>query len=187
MKTKFFKTQSALRNWLEKNSGTAKELWVGFYKKDSGKAGLTYAEALDVALCFGWIDGIKKGIDEVSYMNRFTPRRAKSSWSKINTGHIERLAKAGMMTSAGLKEVEMAKSDGRWARAYDSPVNSAVPSDFLKELKKNKKAKAFFDSLNKQNIYSITYRLQNAKKPETRERWIKRITEMMAKGEKFHP
>jgi uncharacterized protein YdeI (YjbR/CyaY-like superfamily) len=186
MQVKFFKTQTALRRWLEKNHSDAKELWIGFYKKVSGKVGLTYAQALDEALCFGWIDGIKQSVDEISYANRFTPRRRKSVWSKINTGHVERLTKADRMMSAGLKEVETAKKDGRWARAYESPSNSVIPPDFLKALKKNKKAEAFFKTLSKQNLFAITYRIQNSKKSETRERWIKRIVEMLEQGEKFH-
>ena len=186
MAGKFFKTQAALRSWFKANGATATELWIGFYKKDSGKTGITYAEALDEALCFGWIDGIRKAVDDVSFKNRFTPRRPKGNWSKINTGHVERLTKAGKMTPAGLKEVEAAKADGRWQRAYDSPANSKVPNDFLKALAKNKKAKVFFATLNKQNLFAITYRLQNSKKPETRARWIERIVDMLAKGEKFH-
>lgn len=185
MKIRFFKTQPDLRRWFEKNSDTATEIRIGFYKKSAGKVGLTPAQALDEALCFGWIDGITKSVDETSYTVRFTPRRAASNWSKINTQHIQRLTKAGKMTPRGLKEVERAKSDGRWARAYDSPKSAVVPEDFLKALKKNKKAKAFFDTLNKQNLFSITYRLQNSKKPETRARWIEKMIEMFARGEKF--
>jgi uncharacterized protein YdeI (YjbR/CyaY-like superfamily) len=185
MKVQFFKTQTDLRRWLKKNGGTAKELWIGFYKKSSGKMGVTYAQALDEALCFGWIDGIKKSVGEMSYTNRFTPRRPKSVWSKINTGHVERLTKAGMMTPAGLEAVELAKREGSWERAYASPRNAALPADFLKELKKNRRAKAFFDTLDKRSLYSITFRIQNAKKPETRDRWIKKIVAMLAKGEEF--
>jgi uncharacterized protein YdeI (YjbR/CyaY-like superfamily) len=186
MKVQYFKDQAALRRWLEKNGAKAKEIWIGFYKKDSGKVGITYAQALDEALCFGWIDGIKKSVDELSYTNRFTPRSPKGKWSKINTGHIERLTKAGMMMPAGLAEVERAKKDGRWAMAYDSARNSAPPKDFLAALKKNKKAASFFATLNRANLYAITYRLQNAKKTETRARWIERIVAMLAEGKKFH-
>jgi uncharacterized protein YdeI (YjbR/CyaY-like superfamily) len=186
MEAKFFKTQSELRRWLKKNHRVANELWIGFYKKASGKTGVTYAQALDEALCFGWIDGIKKGLDETSYTNRFTPRRPKSIWSKINTSHVERLTKAGLMMAAGLEQVELAKKDGRWARAYGSPKSAEIPKDFLDALNKNKKAKAFFATLDRTNLYSITFRLQNSKKPETRQRWVRTIIERLAKGEKFH-
>ncbi len=186
MKVQFFKTQADFRRWLEKNGTKAKELWVGFYRKDSGKAGITYAQALDEALCFGWIDGIRKSVDDQSYTNRFTPRRPKGNWSKVNTGHVERLTRTGMMTPAGLAEVEKAKKDGRWARAYDSAGNAAPPQDFLRALKKNKKAAAFFAELNKINLHAIKYRLQTSKKPETRARWIERIVAMLAEGKKFY-
>lgn len=186
MKVQYFKNSTALRRWLEKNGTKAKEIWIGFYKRGSGKVGITYAEALDEALCFGWIDGIRKSVDELSYTNRFTPRAPKGKWSKINTGHIERLTQAGRMMPAGVSEVERAKQDGRWEMAYESPRNSKPPTDFLDALKNNKKAAAFFSELNKTNVYSIIYRLQNAKKPETRARWIERIVAMLAEGKKFH-
>jgi uncharacterized protein YdeI (YjbR/CyaY-like superfamily) len=142
---------------------------------------------LDQALCYGWIDGQKKAYDEYSWLQKFTPRRAQSGWSKINTEHAERLIKNGQMQQAGLEAVEAAKADGRWQTAYDSPRNASVPEDFLKALAKNKKAKAFFETLNKANIYSIVYRLQTAKKPETREKRMQLILAMMDRGEKFHP
>ena len=144
MKVRHFKSQADFRRWLEKNGSRTKELWIGFYRKDLGKVGMTYAQALDEALCFGWIDGIRKRVDEQSYTNRFTPRTPRGKWSKINTGHVERLIKAGMMTPAGLTEVENAKKDGRWEMAYDSPRNAKPPKDFLDALNKNKKAAAFF-------------------------------------------
>jgi uncharacterized protein YdeI (YjbR/CyaY-like superfamily) len=184
---RFFKTPADLRTWFSKNHDKAKELWIGFYKKNSGKKAIGYAEALDQALCFGWIDGVNKSIDEVSYTSRFTPRKIKSNWSKVNTGHAKRLIKLGLMMPPGLKEVVRAKKDGRWARAYDPPSKAVVPEDFLKELAKHKKAKIFFDTLEKRNVYAIIYRLQNSKKPETRQRWTTRIIEMLKKGEKFHP
>lgn len=185
MKVRHFKTQADFRRWLQKNGAKAKEIWVGYYKKGSGKVGITYAQALDEALCFGWIDGIAKSVDALSYTNRFTPRRPKGKWSKINTGHVKRLIKAGKMTAAGLAEVEKAKQDGRWKMAYDSPRNATLPKDFLVALKKNKKAAAFFPELNKTSRYFIAYRLQNAKKPETRARWIEKIIALLAAGKKF--
>ncbi len=185
MKVRYFKSQTDLRRWLQKNGAKSQEIWIGFYKKDSGKVGITYAEALVEALCFGWIDGIRKSVDQVSYTNRFTPRRPKGKWSKINTGHVERLTKAGMMTPAGLAEVESAKKDGRWDNAYASPRNATAPKDFLDALKKNKKAAAAFAGISRADLFSITYRLQNAKKPETRTRWIERIVAMLAEGKAF--
>lgn len=186
MKPQFFKTQLDFRKWLEKNHDQKTELWVGFYKKGSEKPTITPLEAIDEALCFGWIDGIRKSIDEVSYTNRYTPRGPKSIWSKINTENVQRLIKAKQMTPAGLKVVDDAKADGRWERAYESSKNATIPEDFLKALKKNKKAALFFATLNKQNLFAIVFRLQNSKKEETRIRWIEKIVEMLAKGEKFH-
>lgn len=182
-----FKSQAGLRKWFEQNHDKASELWIGFYKKAAEKSGTSYAEALDEALCFGWIDGIKQSVDESRFTIRFTPRKAKSVWSKINVQHVERLIKSKQMRPSGLKEIELAKSDGRLKKAYASQANSTMPKDFLKELAKNKKAKAFFETLDRANLYSITYRLQNSKKPETRERWIQKIIEMLARHEKFHP
>jgi uncharacterized protein YdeI (YjbR/CyaY-like superfamily) len=174
------------RDWLAKNYGQSHGVWLRIYKKDSGVATITYAEALDQALCFGWIDGQKKLYDKRSWLQKFTPRRPKSGWSKKNTHHAERLIRAGAMTSAGLKEVNAAKADGRWKAAYDSFANASVPEDFLEALAKNKRAKAFFETLNKTNLYSIAYRLQTAKRPETRDKRMRAILEQLARGEKFH-
>jgi uncharacterized protein YdeI (YjbR/CyaY-like superfamily) len=181
-----FKSVAAFRIWLEKNHAASDGIWIRIFKKASGEESITYTEALDQALCYGWIDGQKKAQDDSSWLQKFTPRRSKSGWSKNNVQHVERLIKSGEMTPAGLKEVEAAKSDGRWKEAYDSFGNAAVPNDFLKELAKDKKAKAFFETLNKTNLYSIAYRLQTAKKPETREKRMRAIMEMLARGEKFH-
>ncbi len=156
-----------------------------FSRKIPKKKTITYAEALDVALCFGWIDGQKKTFDEESWLQKFTPRREKSIWSKVNIGHVERLTNDGRMTQAGLKAIEKAKANGNWEKAYDSPSKMTIPDDFLKEISKNKKAEAFFLTLNKTNLFSIGFRLQTAKKQETREKRMKEIIEMLAKGEKF--
>ena len=147
---------------------------------------VTYAEALDQALCFGWIDGQKLPLDEISWVQKFTPRRSKSGWSKRNITHVNRLIQAGQMTPAGLKQVEAAKADGRWAAAYDSPANATVPPEFMKELARNTKAKQFFSTLNRANLYAIAYRLQTAKRSETKIKRMKLIIEMLARGEKFH-
>jgi uncharacterized protein YdeI (YjbR/CyaY-like superfamily) len=147
---------------------------------------VTYAEALDQALCFGWIDGQKLPLDGISWVQKFTPRRSKSGWSKRNITHVNRLIQAGQMTPAGLKQVEAAKVDGRWAAAYDSPANATVPPEFMKELARNTKAKQFFSTLNRANLYAIAYRLQTAKRSETKIKRMKLIIEMLARGEKFH-
>lgn len=171
--------------WLKANHAGSAGVWLQIQKKDAAGPSPTYAEALDVALCHGWIDGQKRGHDENSWLQMFTPRRPRSAWSKKNTEHAERLIQAGKMKKAGLAEVEAAKKDGRWTAAYEPPSRASIPEDFLKALRKNKKAEAFFKSLNKTNLYSIAYRLQTAKTPETREKRMKVILEMMAKGEKF--
>jgi uncharacterized protein YdeI (YjbR/CyaY-like superfamily) len=179
-------SSAEFRAWLRYNHSHSDGIWLRIYKKDSGVASVTYSQALDQALCFGWIDGQKKPYDEQSWLTRFTPRRPKSGWSKINTQHATRLIKSGEMAPAGLKEVNAAKADGRWKEAYDSFGKATVSDDFLKELARNKKAMVFFQTLNKTNLYSIVYRLQTAKKAETRERWKQRIIQMLARGEKFH-
>jgi uncharacterized protein YdeI (YjbR/CyaY-like superfamily) len=181
-----FKTSKQWERWLAKNHNVIGGIWLQFQKKDSGRLSVTYAEALDVALCYGWIDGQKKSNDDCSWLQKFTRRRPKSSWSKKNTEHVKRLTETGKMKPAGLIAVENAGKDGRWKSAYDSQSNSKIPDDFLKELSRNKKAQAFFNSLNKTNLYSIVYRLQTARKPETRERRMKAILEMMAKCKKFY-
>ena len=187
LEIKSFPSAPAFRDWLASRHGQTDGIWLCFFKKTSGEASLTHSEALDEALCYGWIDGQAKAYDERSWLQRFSPRRPASSWSKINTQHAERLIRVGRMTPAGLKQVEAAKADGRWSAAYDSPRNASMPEDFLKALHKNKKAKGFFTTLNKANIYSITYRLQTAKKPETRQKRLKMILGMLSRGEKFHP
>jgi uncharacterized protein YdeI (YjbR/CyaY-like superfamily) len=181
-----FPTSEKWEAWLEENHATAPGVWMQFYKKDSGLPTITWADAVPIALCYGWIDSQAKKFDEKSYLQRFTPRGPKSMWSKINTEHVLRLTQLGKMKPAGLAAVEAAKADGRWQKAYDSPATMKVPDDFLKELSKSKKAKAFFDTLNKTNTYAIAWRLQTAKKPETRERRMKVLLEMLEKGEKLH-
>jgi uncharacterized protein YdeI (YjbR/CyaY-like superfamily) len=173
-------------SWLDKNHANSSGIWLRIYKKDAGVKTIFYPEALDGALCYGWIDGQKRPFDEKSWLQRFSPRRPKSLWSKINTSHVERLTKLGKMKSAGIQVIEAAKKDGRWEAAYHSPGKATIPEDFLTALSKNKKAKAFFETLNRTNLYSIAWRLQTAVKPETRERRMKAILQMLAKGKKFH-
>lgn len=181
-----FKSPADLRTWLARHYGRESGIWLRIYKKASGVATVTYGEALDQALCYGWIDGQKKPLDKRSWLQKFTPRRPRSGWSKNNTRHAERLIKAGEMTPAGLKEVKAAKADGRWKVAYDSFAKAVVPDDFLRELAKHKRANAFFATLNRTNRYSIAYRLQTAKKPATREKRAREIIGMLARGETFH-
>jgi len=181
-----FRLASEFRKWLVANHGASKGIWLRIFKKNSETTSVTYAEALDEALCFGWIDGQKKPYDGESWLQRFTRRRAKSGWSRINTGHAERLIQAGRMRAAGQAEVDAAKKDGRWKAAYDSPSNATFPDDFLAALSKDTKALAFFESLNKANRYAISYRLQTAKKAETRQKRMEMILGMLARGEAFH-
>jgi len=187
MKTLSFKSPLDFRKWLEKNHATSDGIRLCIFKKDSGEKSITYAQALDECLCYGWIDGQKQPRDNRCWLQRVTPRSAKSVWSNVNTKHAERLIKAGRMTPAGLAAIEAAKADGRWQAAYQSQRDALPPEDFLEALSQDKKAKAFFETLSRANIYSIVYRLQTAKKPQTREKRMKLILEMLAHGEKFHP
>ena len=172
--------------WLRANHAKVDEgVWLRMFPKSSPDHNITWDEAVDVAICYGWIDGQSRKHDDVSRVQKFTPRRKNSPWSKINVERTERLIKARRMRAAGRREIERAKADGRWDRAYSPPSRATVPDDFMRELKKNKKALAFFKTLNKRNTYPVVYRLENAKKPETR---AKRIAEFVAKferGEKF--
>jgi uncharacterized protein YdeI (YjbR/CyaY-like superfamily) len=181
-----FVSSKAFERWLKINHTLSAGVWLRFYKKDSGKYAFHYAEALDIALCYGWIDSQIKTHDKDSYVEKFTPRSRKSLWSKRNREHATRLMKEGKMAPAGLREVAAAKKDGRWDSAYDSSKNMQVPDDFIKLLSKNKKAESFFNTLNKANIYAIAWRLQTAKRPKTREARIEKILEMLTKGKKFH-
>ncbi len=180
-----FKSAKSFETWLEKHHDKSSGFWLKIFKKDSGIKTITYKEALDVALCYGWIDGQKQAFDELAWLQKFCPRTAKSIWSKVNIGHVERLINTDKMRPAGLKAIDSAKADGRWDRAYDSSSTMTIPEDFLKELSKNKKAEVFFKGLNKSNLFSIGFRLQTAKKQETREKRMKEIIEKLAKGEKI--
>jgi uncharacterized protein YdeI (YjbR/CyaY-like superfamily) len=182
-----FADAAALRSWLEVNHTSAPGVWIEFAKKGSGIASVTYAEAVELALVFGWIDGQAKSVDERHYRQRFTPRRAKSMWSKINRERAIALIAAGKMAPAGVAEVERAKADGRWDRAYDSPKNATVPEDLASALAKKPKAKLFFEALDSQNRYAILHRLMNAKKAETRAKRIETFVAMLSRGERIHP
>jgi uncharacterized protein YdeI (YjbR/CyaY-like superfamily) len=181
-----FNSPQEWNEWLEQNHSNSNGVWLRIFKKDTGIPTTTHAQALQEALCFGWIDGQAKKYDEVSYLQKFTPRRTKSIWSKRNVEYVAQLEKEGRMKPSGREQIEAAKADGRWDSAYDSPVNMNMPEDFLTELAKNERALAFFRTLNKTNTYAIGWRLQTAKKPETREKRMKMILEMLAREEKFH-
>lgn len=182
-----FASQKDWAKWLKENHATSRGLWVRFAKKNSGIESASYAEALDVALCYGWIDGQKKSYDETTWLQKFTPRGAKSVWSKINRGKAEELIKTGKMKAAGLKTIESAKLDGRWEAAYDSQSKATVPDDFQAALDQSQKAKEFFATLNSANRYAILFRIQTAKKAETRARRIQQFIEMLEKNQKHHP
>jgi len=182
-----FKSQKEWATWLGKNHAKSTGVWLQIAKKASGIASVTYAEALDVALCYGWIDGQKDSYDDQSWLQRFTPRGPKSIWSKMNREHVARLIKAGKMTPAGQKAIDAAKADGRWDAAYDSQSKATVPADLQAELDKYPKAKAFFATLKSANRYAILFRLHTAKKPETRAKRLAQFVEMLEKGKTMYP
>ncbi|MGF1472558.1 MAG: YdeI family protein [Rubrobacteraceae bacterium] len=175
------------QSWLADNHDSSDGLWMKIAKKKSGIASVTYAEALDVALCYGWIDGQKARFDDDYFLQRFTPRRARSKWSKINREKVARLIEGGRMEPAGLREVERAKADGRWDAAYPSQSNATVPEDLKRELAANPPAAAFFETLNSTNRYAILYQVEDAKKPETRARRIEKFVTMLSRQEKPYP
>ena len=181
-----FKTQKDFSTWLEKNHGKSTGLCVRLAKKDSGIKSITYAEALEVALCYGWIDAIKLPESEKTWLQRFLPRRPRSLWSKINRERAMALMESGRMRPPGLAEIERARADGRWESAYDSPSRAQVPPEFQSELDRNPRARAFFDTLDRVNRYAIIWRIQTAREGETRQRRVRSFIEMLEKGEKLH-
>ena len=181
-----FDSQKKWANWLAKQHGKSPGVWLKIAKKDSGISSVTYEEALDVALCYGWIDGQKKGYDGQYWLQKFTPRGPRSIWSKINTEKVERLIASGEMKPAGLKAIDLAKQDGRWEAAYASQKNISIPEDFQAALDKNKKAKAFFAALKSAERYSFLFRIYDARRPETRAKRIQQFVEMLERGEKIH-
>jgi uncharacterized protein YdeI (YjbR/CyaY-like superfamily) len=181
------KSQKNWRAWLDKNHSQTDGVWLKFAKKTSGIKTVNYAEALEEALCYGWIDSQVKSLDDKYYLQKFSPRRSRSIWSKINVGKVEKLIAEGKMQPAGLAQIEAAKADGRWQAAYSSPADITEPPEFLAALNKNKKAKEFYANLSKSNRYAILWRLHNAKRPATRARNIEKFIAMLAAGQKFHP
>jgi uncharacterized protein YdeI (YjbR/CyaY-like superfamily) len=185
-----FKTAKALETWMRANHAKAPELWLKFHKKGSGLASVTPAEALDVMLCWGWIDGVRNGLDEKSYLQRYSPRRAESIWSQINRGHVARLNKTGRMQPAGQKQIDLAKADGRWKAAY-APIRKVsadnLPPDLLRAIKASPRALATFKKLNRQNLFSLVFRTNNMKTPEGRARKIETLVAMLSRGETVVP
>lgn len=190
--TQVFASQAAWERWLAANHSSSAGIWMQIAKSGTAKSGtgsrsITYSEALEVALCYGWIDGQKAAADESAWLQKFTPRRARSRWSKINRARAEALMAAGRMAPSGMAEVERAKADGRWDAAYDGQATAGVPADLAAALAADPTAAAFFAGLDSRNRYAILYRIQDAKKPETRARRIGTFVEMLAKGGRIYP
>ena len=183
---KRFASAKAWEAWLDKHHGTSTGLWIEFGKKGSGVSSVTHAEALETALRYGWIDGQTASVDAKRFRQRFTPRRSRSKWSKINCATVERLLAEGRLAPAGLREMEAARQDGRWAAAYDSPRSIRVPDDLAAELRKRPAARRFFEQLDSRNRYAILYRLSDAKKPETRQRRLAKFIGMLEARETIH-
>jgi uncharacterized protein YdeI (YjbR/CyaY-like superfamily) len=182
-----FRDQAGWEEWLERNHGTSAGVWLRLEKKGSGVASPSYDEALETALCFGWIDGQKDRFDDTAWLQKLTPRGPKSIWSKVNREKAEKLIANGRMRPAGLQAVERAKHGGQWEAAYDSQSRSTVPPDLQAELDKSQAAREFFATLNSQNRYAILFRIQTAKKAETRARRIRDFTAMLERKEKLYP
>ena len=182
-----FASRLAWEAWLEEHHASSPGLWLKLAKKESGVATVSYAEALEGALCFGWIDGQKGALDARFWLQRFTPRQPKSRWSAINCAKVAELVAGGRMRAAGLRQVELAKQDGRWDAAYPGRRTITVPPDLERALADNAAAAAFFATLDGANRYAVLYRIHDAKKPETRARRIEKLVAMLAAGEKLHP
>jgi uncharacterized protein YdeI (YjbR/CyaY-like superfamily) len=179
-----FASPDAWEAWLEGQHATSEGLWFKFAKKGSGIETVTHDQALEIALCYGWIDGQARKFDKDYWLQRFTPRRPRSKWSKVNQQKATELIKRGEMKAAGLREVERAKADGRWDAAYDAPSTATVPEDLIRELEKNDTARVFFSELDGRNRYAILYQIQDAKRPETRARRIATYVAMLAEQKK---
>ena len=184
---KVFTSQETWERWLDRNHGNEEGVWLKVAKKSSGKRTVSVPEALEIALCYGWIDGQRKAFDVDYFLQRFTPRRLRSRWSKINRDSATALIEQGRMQPPGLAEVERAKADGRWAAAYDSPSKIQPTPELLAALEASPKAKALFEELDSQNRYAILYRVHDAKRPDTRTRRIEKFVEMLSRGETPYP
>jgi uncharacterized protein YdeI (YjbR/CyaY-like superfamily) len=181
-----FKTAKAFETWLKKHHASSDGLWLMIAKRGADEPSVTYAEAVEIALCWGWIDGQKRGLDDQHFLQRFTPRRDRGVWSKVNVDKVAKLIEAGRMQAPGLAQVEAAKANGRWAQAYDSPRVATEPEDLLAALNAEPKAKAFYATINAANRYAVLWRIQTAVKPETRARRIAQLVDMLARGETVH-
>ncbi len=178
-----FETAEQLHAWLRQNHASESELWVRIFKKATGQPSVTWDDCVVAAICWGWIDGVRNALDDTAYLQRLTPRRARSSWSQKNVQHAERLIAQGHMQAAGLAQVEAARSDGRWATAYAGSATMVVPEDFLAALQKDPTAHAFYATLKRQSLFAIYYRLHSAKRPETRLKRMAELLAMLARGE----
>ena len=181
-----FKTAEAFETWLKKHHAASDGLWLQIAKKGANEPSVTYAEAVEIALCWGWIDGQKRGLDAQHFMQRFTPRRSHSIWSKINVDKVAALVEAGRMQPAGRAQVDAAKADGRWAQAYDGARTATIPDDLKAALDADPKAKAILATVNASNRYAVLWRVQTAVKPETRAKRIAHLVGMLARGETVH-
>lgn len=184
---KSFKSASAFEEWLDKNHKKADGLWMKIAKANTGIKSIAFPDAIDIALCYGWIDGLRRALDEEYYIQKFTPRRGKSVWSVINKNKVAQLIQEGRMKEAGLAAIDDAKKNGQWDKAYHSPANAQVPEDFQKALDKNKKAKAFFAKLSSQNRFAIIYRLHQVKREETKKKKTEEYISMLEKGKTIYP
>ena len=189
-KIKSFRTEAAFEAWLARNQARETEIWLKIHKKSSGLPTVTWGQALDVALCWGWIDGIRKAFDERSFLQRFTPRRAKSIWSQINRNHVARLTRVGRMTPHGQRQVDAAKADGRWDAAY-APMRLAtkatIPADLRASIEANPRARKTFRTLGRQNLFALAFRTNNMKTAAGRSRKIAALVAMLARGETIVP
>lgn len=181
-----FKTAGAFESWLEAHHAASDGVWLKLAKRGAVEATVSYADAVDIALCWGWIDGQKKGLDDRHFLQSFTPRRARSVWSKINVEKAGALIDAGRMRPAGLAQIQAAQADGRWTRAYDGARTSVVPDDLSVALEAEPQAKAFFATVDAANRYAVLWRIQTAAKSETRARRIAQLVAMLARGELIH-
>lgn len=181
-----FVSAEAWRAWLDAHHAESGGVWLRIFKKASGQPTVTYAEALDEALCYGWIDSTKASWDETSFLQRFSPRKSRSAWSQVNRDHVARLTEAGKMRPAGQKTIDEAKADGRWDAAYEPASRATVPDDLQAALDASPEAKAHFETLNKANRYAILYRVQAVKKPETRLKRIAWAIDLLERRETIH-
>lgn len=189
-KIKSFRSEAAFETWMKGNHARETEIWLKIHKKGSGLPSVTLAQALDVALCWGWIDGIRKSFDDTSYLQRYTPRRARSIWSQINRDHVARLTAAGRMTAHGQRQVDAAKADGRWDAAY-APIRSAseasLPDDLRAAIEASPQARKTFKTLGRMNLFALGFRTNNMKTPAGRARKIAELVAMLARGETIVP